>query len=494
MPSITRFPAALLALFALLAFTGVACDDENNDSDVPTLTATIPTSTRTETSTPAETATPSDTATETTTATEAPTETTTPTETATETAPPTQTGPVEDVDVLGIWGDTELESFEAMYQPWQDQNDASVNFTGTRDITSQLVQRVEGNNPPDIALPAEIGLFQQFAREGRLTPLSACPGLEEQVKAEYPQAFLDLGTVDGTLYGFFMKADTKATIWYDPAFFEQNGYQPLTADSTLDDLVTLTQQIAADRDSGKHDVAPWSMGMEAGAGSGFPGTDFIQQILLAEAGPDTYDGIIDGTVPFTDQAMKDAWDRFGQFALTDNWVTQGDGAAINATNFTDAVYPPFEDDPKAAMVYLGGFASGFISAQFEDAMPGTDFNFVPFPGGDVTGSANIAYAFNNDPGTCSFMSYLASAGAQKIWVERGGFTSLNTGVATDTYPDEIAAAQADQLLNAQTFRFDLDDAIGGALQQAFFTGIQDYLNDPSQLDRILSDIESARGS
>lgn len=490
MRSLIRMPAAILAVLALVAFIGVACDD---DEATPTLTATA---SPTDTATTAPTETPRPSVTETETATETTTETETATETATETttAAPTQTGPIEDVDVLGIWGDTELEAFEAMYEPWQEENDASVNFTGTREITSQLVQRVEGNNPPDIALPAEIGLFQQFAREGLLTPLSACPGLEETVRAEYPEAFLELGTVDGTLYGFFMKADTKATIWYDPGFFEDNGYEPLTAESTLDDLVALSEQIAADRDAGVHDVAPWSMGMEAGAGSGFPGTDFIQQILLAEAGPDAYDGVIDGSVPFTDPAMKAAWERFGQFALTDDWVTQGDGSAINATNFTDAVYPPFEDEPSAAMVYLGGFASGFITTQFEDAQPGTDFDFFPFPGGDVTGSANIAYAFNNDPGTCSFLSYLASADAQQIWVDRGGFTSLNTNITPDSYPDEIAAAQADQLLNAETFRFDLDDAIGGALQQAFFTGIQDYLNDPGQLDRILSDIESARGS
>ncbi len=90
------------------------------------------------------------------------------------------------------------------------------------------------------------------------------------------------------------------------------------------------------------------------------------------------------------------------------------------------------------------------------------------------------------------MSHLASAEAQQIWVDRGGFTSVNTGVGLDSYPDVVARAQAEQLTTAETFRFDLDDAIGGDLQAAFFTGVTDYLADPDSLDSILQGIEDAR--
>jgi ABC-type glycerol-3-phosphate transport system substrate-binding protein len=116
------------------------------------------------------------------------------------------------VDVLGIWGAEELESFNAMVEPWG----GTVNFTGTRDITSQLTLQVEGGNPPDVAIPAEIGLFQEFARNGELTPLSACEGLEDLIREKYPESFVELGTVDGELYGFFMKADSKVTVSITP--------------------------------------------------------------------------------------------------------------------------------------------------------------------------------------------------------------------------------------------------------------------------------------
>ena len=351
---------------------------------------------------------------------------------------------------------------------------------------SVLTTRVEGGNPPDVAIPAEIGRFQQFAREGKLTPLSACDGLEQTVKADYPQSFIDLGTVDGVLYGFFMKADTKGTIWYNPKFFAANGYEPLTADSTFDDLIALSNQILADG------TPPWSIGVESAEASGWPGTDWIQEILLNEAGAAVYDGVIDGSIPFTDPRMKDAWEKFGKIALTEGYTVQGGAEGINATNFKNATYPPFESPPTAAMVYLGGFASGFITEQFPNAVAGEDFDFFPFPGGAVTGGANIVYAFSDDDATCSFLNWLAGAEAQRIWVDRGGFTSVNSQVSLDSYPDSVSRAEAEQLTTAKVFRFDLDDAIGGALQTAYFQGVTEYLAHPDKLDSILKDIEAAR--
>jgi len=390
-----------------------------------------------------------------------------------------------DVDVLGIWGSEELTKFEAMVKPWEKDNKGKVNFTGTRDITAVLTSRVEGGNPPDIAIPAEVGLFKRFAAAGKLTPLSKCEGLESLVREQYAKDFVDLGTVNGTLYGFFMKADTKATVWYNPKVFSDKGVQPLTASNKFSDLVALSQKL---KDAG---VTPWSMGVEAGAASGWPGGDWVQQILLNEAGPDVYNGVIEGSIKFTDPRVKDAWQKFGQIVHAQGFVLGGT-TAVNATNFKDSAYPPFQPSPKAAMVYLGGFASGFIKDQFPNLKAGQDYDFFPFPGGGVTGGANIVYAFNADPSTCSLLKSLAGADAQQVWVKQGGFTSVNKNVGLDAYPDEASRKQAEQLLKAGVFRLDLDDAIGGAVQQAMFAAVTQYIADPSKLDSLLANLDTTR--
>lgn len=391
------------------------------------------------------------------------------------------------VSVLGQWGGAELETFESVVAPWQAETGGDMKFTGTRDIISLLTLNVEGGSPPDIAIPSEIGLFQKFARAGELVPLSAC-GLEEEVLANFPQAFIDLGTVDGVLYGFFFKADGKATIWYNPGFFTDQGYEPLTADATFDDLLAFSQDI---EDDGV--AAPWSIGVESGGASGWPGTDWLQAILMnnVDGGLAANDGLIDGTVPWTDPAVKDAWEKFGAIALEDGWVSQGGGDGIVATNFVDAIYPPFDDPPEAALHHQAGFAALEIVNQFPNAVAGTDFDFFPWPGGAVIGSADIVYAFNDDEATCSMMKYLASAAAQQIWVEAGGAISPNTGVDASAYPDAVIAKAAERLTQAEVFRFDLDDSIGGATQQAIWAGVLEYLTNPGDLDTILSGIEDA---
>ena len=73
----------------------------------------------------------------------------------------------------------------------------------------------------------------------------------------------------------------------------------------------------------------------------------------------------------------------------------------------------------------------------------------------------------------------------------GAFTSVNKNVPISAYPNDVARKQASQLLDATSFKFDLDDAIGGAAQSAIFKGVTEFLADPSSLDSILSGIDAA---
>src|SRR5690606_35637976 len=113
-------------------------------------------------------------------------------------------------------------------------------------------------------------------------------------------------------------------------------------------------------------------------------TDWIQQIILNEVGEDVYDGLIDGSIPFTDERVQEAWEMFGRIVHTEGFVAQGSAAAMTSTSPPASTYPPFEDPPGAALVYLGGFAAGFITEQFPDAQPGETYDFFPWPGGGVT--------------------------------------------------------------------------------------------------------------
>jgi alpha-glucoside transport system substrate-binding protein len=397
-------------------------------------------------------------------------------------------GPKEEigsVEVLGVWGGDELASLEAMVQPWEQQTGGNMQFTGTRDLIAILTTRVAAGNPPDVVVLPNPGQMVELANEGKLVALDSFLDMNK-IRSEYAKGWLDLGTVNGKLYGLFMKADSKGTVWYDPKVFAAHGWQ---TPKTWDEMITLSDTILA---SG---LAPWSVGVESGEASGWPVTDWIGEILLNESGGEVYDQWVAHQIPWTDSRIKSAWEKFGQVVFTEGYVPGGATAAL-ATGFQDASYLPFEDPPKAAMYYLGAFTQGFIAEQFPDLVAGEDYSFFPFPTinsqytGAVTGGANVVVLFNDNATTRSFVEYLSTAAAQEIWVKRGGFTAVNNQVSLDAYPDALARLAAEQLTKATVFRFDADDNMPSAVQTEFWAGCLAYLQNPSQLDSILADIEA----
>jgi alpha-glucoside transport system substrate-binding protein len=394
-------------------------------------------------------------------------------------------GDIGAADVMAVWGDDEETNFRAMVEPWTTETGGTLEYTGTRDLTQQLTIRVEGGNAPDIAISPEVGLLNEYAGEEAI-PLSECDGLEDYVRDNYGEAFINLGSVDGELYGLIMKIDNKGTIFYNPQQFADNNWEPLGADATWDDLVALANQISEDG------VTPFSIGVSSDAATGWPITDWVGQILLAEHGLEAYNGVIDGSVPFTDDRVKDAWEKFGQIAHGDGMVLQDVPDGVLATTFQASTFAPYEDPPEAAMVYLGSFATLFISEQFPDAVPGEDYDFMPFPNGAITGGFNVAYMFNNDATTCSLMAHLATEAAQQIWVDLGGFNSAHQGIDLSGYEDEVSRKAAESLLSAEVFAGDIDDTLGGTFQAAFWAAAVGYLQNPGDLDDLLAQVEGAR--
>jgi alpha-glucoside transport system substrate-binding protein len=389
------------------------------------------------------------------------------------------------IDLLNVWTGEEKASFDAVAAPFITQNKVTINAEATRDLSATLTTRIRGNNPPDMAVLPNPGFMQQLAAQGKLIPLDSFLDMN-QVKHDYSQGWLDLGTYNGHLYALFYKAANKGTIWYNPKSFTAGGYQ---APATWTDLIALSDKIAG---SGKY---PWSMGLSSAAASGWPAADWIAQIYLSQNGGAMYDKWVAHQIPWTDPSIKAAFQAFGQIANGKHYIN-GAPQSIIATGFQDASYLPFKNPPAAYMYYLGDFTEGFITGQFKSAVAGTDFNFFPFPTintqytGAITGGADVVVALKNTTAVQGLVKYMATAQAQEIWVKRGGFTSPNKSVDLASYPDAVAKASAQQLTQASVFRFGADDLMPQAVENAFWKATLQYVQTPDQLDSILSSMES----
>jgi len=273
------------------------------------------------------------------------------------------------VTVLGVWGGTELDTFNAMVKPFQERTGVQVEFEATRDLDAVLTTRVAAGNPPDLAVLPSPGKMADLARQGKLVDLAGVLDLGA-MKKSYAQGWLDLGSVDGKLVGIFPKADLKGLIWYDPKVVKAAGLS--ASPRSFADLMAEANAAAA------KGVTPFAIGIESGAASGWVGTDWIENIFLKTYGPAKYKQWYEGKLAWTSPELKSVFQTWGQIVGNPK-LCFGGSQYILSTNFGTAFTPLFETPPKAYFHFQATFIQGFITKQFPALKAGEDFSFFAFP-------------------------------------------------------------------------------------------------------------------
>ncbi len=393
------------------------------------------------------------------------------------------------ITVLGTWGGQEADTFQAMTDAFTAKTGIKVQFEATRDLDAVLTTRVQAGNPPDIAILPNPGKLYELAKAGKLVDLSKVLDMKAYAK-NYSQGWKDLGSVDGKLYGLFVKAAIKGLVWYDPKNIKAAG---ITLPKTWDEMMATSKQIAATG------VTPWSIGIESGAASGWVATDWLENIFLRLYGPEKYKAWYEGKLAWTSPEMKKAWQYFGQI-VGDPTMAYGGSQYINSTNFGNAPAPLFQNPPKAYFHMQASFIQSFIMDQFPGLKPAVDFDFFGFPSIDpkyakaVQGGADIVAVFKNDPAVRQFMEYFASAEAQSYFAAGTGALATNKNVSLVFYPDPLTKRAADILNKSEIVVFDASDMMPSEMNAAFWKATVDFVNDPSKLDSILAGLDKVRAT
>lgn len=392
------------------------------------------------------------------------------------------------VHVLAVWAGAEQESFMAVLKPFQDKTGIKVSYESTRDLDAVLTTRVQAGNPPEVAAAPGPSLLTAFAGQGKVIALDNIVDMN-QLKDQYASDWITLGQINGKLYQIFAWAAMKGLVWYNTKTFKAKGYQ---TPSTWDQLVSLQSQMAAGG------TAPWCIGLESQAASGWPGSDWIKEIVLSQSGPDVYDRWYQGKLKWTSPEIKQAWQTFGQIIAPG--MVYGGKQQMLATNFGDAAQPMFQSPPKCYMHNQGSFITDFFTKYPSSPKAVDDFNFFPLP--DVNSRyagahvvAGDAFSMLKDtPQARELIKYLTSAEAQAIWAKRGGKISPNKKTSISDYPDEISRSIAKSLVSAKIARFDAGDLMPSEMRNAYWKGVLDFVNDPSRLDTILADLDKVQAT
>ena len=385
------------------------------------------------------------------------------------------------VSVLATWEGAERDAFMAVIKPFEDRTGIKVNYSSTRDLSGRLWKAVATGTLPDVAGLPGPGEMQEFAKAGALVDLNKAIDVAAY-KAETAPAFVQLGTVDDHLVGMFIKSTVKGLIWYNPQAFTMG------APSTWTELV---------RDasiSARGTTKTWCLGMESGEASGWPGTDWIEDIVLHQSGPAVYDDWVAGKVKWSSPQIRQAFQLFAN--VIDPAAVYGASDAVVGTNFGDAGTPLFATNPGCLFLHQASFMTSFF--QGTSGARAGQYDFFRFPdvdpryGNTLIAAGDLFAMFRDTPQARALVSYLASAEAQQLLVQGGGALSPNLSVTQ--YPDTISSREGELLRTAQVVRFDGSDLMPEAMNEAFWHAMLDFARDPSRLDQILAGLDQVQAT
>jgi alpha-glucoside transport system substrate-binding protein len=361
--------------------------------------------------------------------------------------------------------------------------DVEIEASGSFEEDFQI--RAEGGTL-DVALLPQPGAVADAVDQGAVSLEDMGFDITE-LEATFGSYLLELGAVDGEHYGLPTNVNLKSMIWYPKDDFDAAGY---TVPETFDDLIALSDQIVADGGT------PWCVGFESEDATGWPATDWMEDIMLRTAGTDVYDQWVSHEIPFNDPSVQNAAEIFGQVMFGDGYVLGG-ADQTPAIAFGDAPGPMFQDPPGCWLHRQATFINAFFPPEAE---PGVDYDWFPFPPIEQEGTlfaGEFAVTFRDAPEVRDFLERFA---AEDVQCAQGGDVassrvSPNINVGPDCYANEILADASVVLTDAlenDTGRFDASDQMPPAVGSgSFWSEMMTYMQQgPDSATTVLDEIES----
>jgi alpha-glucoside transport system substrate-binding protein len=368
------------------------------------------------------------------------------------------------IEVMYAFAGGQEEGFRAEVDAWAAENDVEIDYAQTGNFNQLINTRVQGNDAPDVALFPQPGIMRDLAARDLLADLSDVVDSSELDK--HVQGVLETGQVDGTQYAVPMSINVKSIVFYPKAPAEAAG---VSAPETYDDLVSMSEQIAGTG------TTPWCFGIESEAATGWPATDWVENLMVANYGADVYNQWVNHEIPFNDERVLDVLNQMEELLLADG-MTNGGRQSIASNNFNTAANPMFDEPPGCYMYRQGNFVAqegGFP----EDVLADLDntVGVFPMPGRSaedkpVLGGGDLAGIFAKDNEAAQeLVQFLASSDfGTTEYGASGNWISPRTDFDVSLYPNETWRTIAQIAYESTDFVFDGSDQMPGEVGSGSF--------------------------
>lgn len=363
----------------------------------------------------------------------------------------------EGLTVFSLWSDAEEANFEQALARFTENTGINVNHVGysTEELLITVPTQLQaGEAIADIIIAPWPSWILDLAQDGLLADVS---GMMDTSK--FPSTYVNVVSSGNAIYATPFKVSGKPGFWYVESFFEDND---LSVPNTYQEFTALLADIS--------EIEGVEAAIASGNGVGWPLSDTTEAFIIGLGGYELQEDLIFGDVQFTSAQTTDVFEELrsllsdGYFSVPDDWETQ-------VGRVYDGTYGIY-------------FQGSFVTAIDPFSQNMDDIGFFPFPGTDgVTGAVDYAVMAadtDNMDQAQQLMEFLASAEAQEIMVQQGGFLAPHIDVPDSAY----SAIDLEVLEFMRTVNVvpDLDDALGNPFQQTFWDQLKALWVTPDETD------------
>lgn len=380
----------------------------------------------------------------------------------------------------------ESDQYIASWKQFETCTGITISYDGSNDFESQLPIKVQGGTAPDLAFIPQPGLLQKMVATGKVVKP---PQAVVDNMANWNPQWKAYGTVDGTFYAAPMSSNLKSLVWYSPKAFAAKGY---TVPTTWDEMMALSDKIAATG------VKPWCGGIGSGTATGWPATDWLEEIVMRQSGPDVYDKWISHEVKFDSPEITKAMDTLNGWMRNPKYVNGGFGnvQTIASTTFQNAGLPILKG--QCYMLQQASFYAAQWPAGTKVGPDGDVFAFYEPPmgtefGKPVEGGGEFVTAFSDRPEVQAVQSYLSSTDWINGKVKLGNWVTANKAIDSSNFQTPIEKLSWTILTDpSATFRFDASDMMPAAVGSgAEWTQMTAWFASNKDTSSVLKAIDSA---
>ncbi|MCL6647141.1 MAG: extracellular solute-binding protein [Chloroflexi bacterium] len=390
----------------------------------------------------------------------------------------TSSSSAKQIEIFSWWtAGGEADGLKALIDLFQKQdpgvqviNEAVAGGAGSN-AKAVLANRMSAGNPPDTFQVHAGEELMAWVNAGKMQPLDSLYQ-QQSWNDVFPKQLIDMLSKNGHVYAVPVDIHRGNVLWYNKKIFDQYNLKPPT---TFQEFFQVADALKA------HGVTPLALADK----DQWEATMLWEDVLLGVLGPEKYDALWKGQLPFDDPGVRQATQTFVQML---DYVNPNH-AALEWQDGSQMVA-----DGKAAMNVMGDWAKGYFTTSLH-LQPGVDFGWTTTPGTAqdfmvVSDAFGLPVGAKHPQEVTDFLKVLGSKAGQDAFNPLKGSIPARTDGDPSKYDTYSQQAMQDFKVDALTPSL----AHGSAASPAFLTAANQAVNilvSTKNVDQFLQALKTA---